>query len=127
MTNAATEPEQSMALKVGFKPLTDSAPLIVAKELGFAEEFGVELTLSREASWATLRDKLQFGALDAAQMLAPITLAGGWRSLLPNRRISITVPMRSACWTGSIPGSSVVETRVSTPAIALAWKSGSGR
>lgn len=64
-------------LTLGFIPLTDCAPLVVAKSLGFFAEEGLEVQLSREASWATIRDKVTVGALDGAHMLAPMTLAAG--------------------------------------------------
>ena len=60
---------------VGFVALTDAAPLIVAKELGFAEEEGLDLHLSRENSWSAIRDKLSFGLIDAAHMLSPMAIA----------------------------------------------------
>ncbi len=59
-------------LKLGYLPLTDAAPLIVAKELGFFDDLGLDVTLKAEVSWANLRDKLATGALDGAQMLAPL-------------------------------------------------------
>lgn len=48
---------------------------MVAKARGFFAEEGLEVALSREASWATIRDKVAFGALDGAHMLAPMALA----------------------------------------------------
>jgi ABC-type nitrate/sulfonate/bicarbonate transport system substrate-binding protein len=60
------------ALKLGFIPLNDAAPLIVAQAGGFFEGEGLRVELSREASWATLRDKIGVGALDGAHMLAPM-------------------------------------------------------
>jgi NitT/TauT family transport system ATP-binding protein/nitrate/nitrite transport system substrate-binding protein len=68
------KPEQSN-LNLGFVPLTDSAPLIVAKELGFFSQWGLKVELQKQNSWATLRDKLHAGILDAAQMLAPMPIA----------------------------------------------------
>jgi ABC-type nitrate/sulfonate/bicarbonate transport system substrate-binding protein len=62
-------------LTLGFIPLTDCAPLVVAKARGFFAEEGLEVALSREASWATIRDKVAFGALDGAHMLGPTALA----------------------------------------------------
>jgi ABC-type nitrate/sulfonate/bicarbonate transport system substrate-binding protein len=62
-------------LKLGIVPLIDSAPLVVAKERGFFAEMGLDVELSREASWASIRDKVAVGALDGAQMLAPMPLA----------------------------------------------------
>lgn len=57
------------AIHVGFIPLTDCAPLVVAAAKGFDRKHGIELVLSRESSWAAVRDKLLTGALDAAHAL----------------------------------------------------------
>lgn len=65
----------SVRLKLGFVPLVDAAGLIVAQARGFFAEEGLEVELSREASWATIRDKVAVGALDGAHMLAPLVLA----------------------------------------------------
>lgn len=62
-------------LRLGFIPLTDCAPIVAAKALGYFEDEGLDVTLSREASWATIRDKVAVGALDGAHMLAPMALA----------------------------------------------------
>lgn len=61
------------AIRLGFVPLLDSAPLIIAQEKGFFEKQGVSVRLHREAGWSTVRDKLAFGDLDGAT--APIGLA----------------------------------------------------
>ena len=62
-------------ISCGFLPLVDCAPLVVARELGFATEEGVDLNLMRMPSWSSLRDHLAFGILDAAQMLSPMPVA----------------------------------------------------
>lgn len=62
-------------LKIAFLPLTDAAVLVAARERGFAEEEGLALDLVRTTSWATLRDRLVFGQVHAAQMLAPLAVA----------------------------------------------------
>ena len=64
-----------LALHVGFVPLVDAAPLIVAREIGFAAEEGLSLDLHRAPSWAALRDRLVWGAHQAAHMLAPMPIA----------------------------------------------------
>ncbi len=61
-------------LNCGYVPLVDCAPLIIAKELGFANEEGIELNLMRQPSWSALRDMLALGHLDAAQMLSPMPI-----------------------------------------------------
>lgn len=62
-------------LKLGIVSLCDCAPLVVAKERGFFAEQDLEVELSRERSWANIRDKVAVGALDGAQMLAGMPLS----------------------------------------------------
>ena len=68
-------PLEKTALKLGIVPLVDCAPLVIAKERGFFAEVGLEVEISREASWASIRDKVAVGGLDGAHMLAPLPLA----------------------------------------------------
>ncbi len=56
-------------LRVGFIALSDAALLVVAKRLELGHEHGLTLELSRESSWAAVRDKLLTGELDAAHSL----------------------------------------------------------
>ncbi len=56
------------AIKLGFIPLTDCAPLVAAKELGLFAKYGVNVELSKEASWANIRDKVLNGELDGASL-----------------------------------------------------------
>ena len=62
-------------IKCGYLPLVDCAPLIIAKELTFAAQEGLNLTLMRQPSWSALRDRLAFGHLHFAHMLSPMPLA----------------------------------------------------
>lgn len=81
-----SQTEPSNRIRAGFIPLVDSAVLIAAVELGFALAEGIQLELTRENSWANIRDKVAFGALDCAHMLAPMPLAmsfGLGRSVCP--------------------------------------------
>jgi len=79
-------------LGIGFIPLVDSAPLIVAQEMGFAAEEGLSLDLVRAPSWSSLRDMLSFGQVDAAHLLAPVPVAtalGLGGSATPLQAISV--------------------------------------
>lgn len=65
----------SASVKLGYVPLVDAAPLLIAQTLGFAAEEGLDLALTPAPSWATLRDMLGTGQVEAAQMLAPVPIA----------------------------------------------------
>ncbi|WP_310379179.1 CmpA/NrtA family ABC transporter substrate-binding protein [Flavobacterium sp.] len=56
-------------VKLGFIPLTDCSPLVMAKELGLFKKYGVEVILTKETSWANIRDKILTGELDGAHCL----------------------------------------------------------
>ena len=66
---AEEKKESTQAYKLGFIPLTDCASLVMAKELGYFEEEGVNVELSKEASWANIRDKIITGELTGAHCL----------------------------------------------------------
>ena len=56
-------------VKLGFIALTDCAPLVMAKELGLFKKYGIDIQLTKEASWAVIRDKILNGELDGAHCL----------------------------------------------------------
>jgi nitrate/nitrite transport system substrate-binding protein len=74
--NAADAPEVTTA-KLGFIALTDSAPLIIAKEKGLFAKYGMtDVTVEKQTSWAVTRDNLELGAsgggIDGAHILSPM-------------------------------------------------------
>ena len=71
-TNQPSLIRRPRRLRLGFVALTDAAPLIAAKELGLFARYNVPVELRREVGWATVRDKICFGELDAAQAPAPL-------------------------------------------------------
>ena len=72
----ANKPIPELAqVRLGYIPLTDAAPLIIALEHGHFARYGLDVALSQQTSWATLRDKLGVGYLDGAHLLAPMALA----------------------------------------------------
>nr|WP_207765948.1 CmpA/NrtA family ABC transporter substrate-binding protein [Solimonas fluminis] len=62
-------PIEKPDLTIGFIPLTDCASVVMASELGLFKKYGLNVTVSKEASWAAVRDKLVLGQLDAAHVL----------------------------------------------------------
>jgi ABC-type nitrate/sulfonate/bicarbonate transport system substrate-binding protein len=66
-------------MKIGFVPLTDCAPLVIAKEVGFFAKEGLDVQLGKVQNWMQLLDRLQKGEVDGAHMLAtlPVLAAAG--------------------------------------------------
>jgi nitrate/nitrite transport system substrate-binding protein len=71
---AADGPEVS-TVRFGIIALTDCAPIVMAHELGLFKKFGIESIVSKEASWAVIRDKLSIGENQATHMLIGMPLA----------------------------------------------------
>ncbi len=67
--------EDMNTVRIGFIPLIDCAPFVIAHEKGFFTEQGIDVVLSKEASWASIRDKVAFNLLDGAHMLASMPIA----------------------------------------------------
>ncbi|KAB8333080.1 ABC transporter substrate-binding protein [Scytonema tolypothrichoides VB-61278] len=57
-------------ITVGYVPVNDCAPFAIAWEKGFFRKYGLNVTLSREASWGTSRDGIIFGRLDASPVVS---------------------------------------------------------
>lgn len=74
--NAADAPEVTKA-KLGFIALTDASPLIIAKEKGYFEKYGMkDVEVLKQASWGTTRDNIALGSdaggIDGAHILTPM-------------------------------------------------------
>ncbi len=71
-----TKKIEQTTVNIGYIPLTDCAPLIVAKEKGFFAKYGIEqVNLFQEASWDAIADHIISGDIHAAQMVAGLPLA----------------------------------------------------
>jgi nitrate/nitrite transport system substrate-binding protein len=62
-------------VRFGMIALTDCAPIVIAHELGLFRKFGINSVVSKEASWAAIRDKLSIGENHATHMLLGMPLA----------------------------------------------------
>ncbi|WP_310485825.1 nitrate ABC transporter ATP-binding protein [Chamaesiphon sp. VAR_48_metabat_403] len=71
-----TKKLEQTTVNIGYIPLTDAAPLIIAKEKGFFAKYGIEtVNLCQETSWDAIADHIVGGELHAAQMVAGMPLA----------------------------------------------------
>lgn len=57
-------------LKLGFIKLTDCAPLVIAKEKGYFDDEGLNVEIEAQSNWKVLLDRVIYGELDGAHMLA---------------------------------------------------------
>ncbi|HEY3161342.1 MAG TPA: ABC transporter substrate-binding protein [Vicinamibacterales bacterium] len=62
-------------MRFGIIALTDCSPIVMAHELGYFRKFGINAVISKEASWAVIRDKLSLGENHATHMLLGMPLA----------------------------------------------------
>lgn len=91
MRHSQTNPRKAQSIRLGYVPLNDCAPLAVAQEMGIFEKHGVNVSLHRQLGWATIRDSLFYGDLDAAQSIAGIAFALGFG--LTDLRCEVSVPL----------------------------------
>ncbi|NEP59686.1 MAG: ABC transporter substrate-binding protein [Symploca sp. SIO2G7] len=56
-------------LTIGFVPTTDCAPLIIAKEQGFFERYGLKVSLSKQDDWQAIEEGLRENRFDASAAL----------------------------------------------------------
>ena len=49
---------ETKTMRFGIIALTDCSPIVMAHELGYFKQFGIDSIISKEASWAVIRDKL---------------------------------------------------------------------
>ncbi|MFI4979358.1 MAG: CmpA/NrtA family ABC transporter substrate-binding protein [Nevskiales bacterium] len=68
-TTAYGEAPEKSKVTIGFIALTDCASVVMAQELGLFRKYGLNVTLSKQPSWAAIRDRVTLGELDAAHML----------------------------------------------------------
>ncbi|PMB38489.1 bicarbonate-binding protein [Fischerella thermalis CCMEE 5205] len=77
---ANISPEQTpetKTVKLGYVPIVEAAPLIIAKEKGFFAKYGMtDVELSKQASWGSARDNVEIGSagggIDGGQWQMPM-------------------------------------------------------
>src|SRR5881628_539419 len=74
-TAYADDSPEVKTMRFGIIALTDCSPIVMAHELGHFKKFGIDSIISKEASWAVIRDKLSIGDNQATHMLIGMPLA----------------------------------------------------
>ena len=92
-------PEITKAV-LGYIALTDAAPLIVAKEKGLFDKYGMkDVAIAKQASWGATRDNLVLGSeangIDGAHILTPMPyLITAGRVTQNNIGVPMYIPLR---------------------------------
>src|SRR5437868_12538071 len=63
---AGSDAPEKKEVRIGFIPLTDCSSVVMASVMEFDKKYGIKIVPTKEASWASVRDKLVNGELDAA-------------------------------------------------------------
>src|SRR5437870_1869529 len=71
----ASDAPETPNVRFGIIALTDNASIVMAHELGYFKKFGINSVISKEASWAVIRDKLSLGENQATHMLIGMPFA----------------------------------------------------
>src|SRR6266478_4751116 len=74
-TAYASDAPETPKVRIGIIALTDCSSIVMAHELGLFKKYGIESTISKEASWAVIRDRLSLGENQATHMLLGIPYA----------------------------------------------------
>lgn len=80
VAGGASRPNKTVRkVKLGFIPLTDAAPIIMAKELGYFTERDLDVDVIKQASWPATRDAMLNNQIDGAHCLfaMPFSVATG--------------------------------------------------
>jgi len=66
-------------VRLGFIALTDCSSIVMAKELGYFAERGLDVSVEKQASWAATRDNLLNNEIDGGHVLSsmPLSVATG--------------------------------------------------
>jgi bicarbonate transport system substrate-binding protein len=77
-SNVSTEQTPEVTkVKLGYLPIVEAAPLIIAKEKGFFAKYGMtDVEISKQANWGAARDNLKIGSsnggIDGGQWQMPM-------------------------------------------------------
>jgi len=74
---AASQKPEVTKVKLGYLPIVEAAPLIIAKEKGFFAKYGLtDVEISKQANWGAARDNVNIGAaaggIDGGQWQMPM-------------------------------------------------------
>jgi len=87
--NASATPKANDPVKIGYLPITDAAPLLVAHHNGYFKDAGVEAEKPRLfRSWAQLVEAFIAGQTNVVHLLSPMTIWARFGSNIPAKVVA---------------------------------------
>lgn len=86
---AQAQPSPNDPVRIGYLPITDAAPLLIAHQRGLFEEAGIKAEQPRLfRSWAQLIEAFISGQVDVVHLLSPMTIWARYASQVPARVVA---------------------------------------
>jgi len=86
---AQAQPKPSDPVRIGYLPITDAAPLLIAHQQGLFEKAGIQAEQPRLfRSWAQLIEAFISGQIDVVHLLSPMTVWARYSSQVPARVVA---------------------------------------
>lgn len=87
--SAQAQPKPDGAVRIGYLPITDAAPLLIAHHQGFFKEAGIDAEQPRLfRSWSQLVEAFISGQVDVVHLLSPMTIWARYGSRVPARIVA---------------------------------------
>src|SRR5436309_8812007 len=87
----ASDAPETTSVRFGIIALTDCSSIVMAHELGLFKKHGIESIISKEASWAVIRDRMTLGENQATHMLFGMPFASTM-GLLGSPKKNLVIP-----------------------------------
>lgn len=88
----ASDAPEVTTIRLGIIALTDCSSIVMAHELGLFKKYGIDSIISKEASWAVIRDKMNLGENQATHMLLGMPYASTM-GLLGSPKRPMVIPL----------------------------------
>lgn len=86
---------ETSTISLGFIPILEAAPLVIGVEKGFFARHGLEVKLSKQASWGAARDNVVLGSggggIDGGQWQLPMPQMIGEGALTNGQKVPMTI------------------------------------
>lgn len=87
--NAQAQPQSDEPVRIGYLPITDAAPLLIAHHNGYFEKAGLKSETPRLfRSWAQLAEAFISGQINVVHLLSPMTVWARFNSNIPAKVVA---------------------------------------